>query len=38
MVILLLPFRMIIQPVNGIAINAPTEEESNTNPTTPSLI
>ena len=35
MVILLLPLRMISQPVKGMAIKAPTEEESNTIPNVP---
>jgi len=30
-----LPFRMMSHPVKGIAINAPNEEESKTNPNVP---
>jgi len=30
-----LPFRMMSQPVKGMASNAPNDEESNTNPNVP---
>ncbi len=34
-VILRLPFFMIVQPVKGIAVTAPIDDESNTSPMVP---